>query len=535
MLLTADCHCATAAALSLERKVVLSSLSSVKVGAGYQAFALSCQGRVQIMQARPSLGPEGELPASAFCINNLTQICDLLRLASSAHRPTPKLGTKDLNLTSTYASQIKGFGRYRELLQNWYDRLLETLGGAPTKVNEIIIPEHNARLTWHERMTEKGRPLCGGFLLEQYFVPTDGQPAFGGIQLTNFHTALGLEALALGYSAKLASSAAGGFGEGMKIEINLLVAKGVQVAIRSGSTVWHFDHRVEQADHEIRLLQVHVAEAAETPHLSVALLGPLQELGDVESMSHGQGIVERINFLFLQQFGPEGPMSEAERAQDSDLQLLFHESHLGRIYVMGIFVESPVNLIGIGFNFVGPKSKYDDIKFSRNRDSVNVTTLLYKYMLPVIDSTRQHRADFHAKAISHLYGVLKLQDSGELGKCLSGTGKLYDKRFTSLRHDMLRFANDLVAEFERQNQHLPLPLPVEDKRQEIQESLEDIQDQVKLLGGTLVPLPGALVAILRSSPACPTIDSLWKARELEVGRLAEWTFQDEQHQAVAEQ
>lgn len=105
-------------------------------------------------------------------------------------------GRFDLNMNDQYASWIDGFSSVRELVQNWYDRTLEALGGEPSFVQDIQV-DMNTRLLYHVRTLQQGN-IIASFILEKNL----GESTY--IELTNFSTVLHRDALTLGFSQKQA-------------------------------------------------------------------------------------------------------------------------------------------------------------------------------------------------------------------------------------------------------------------------------------------------------------------------------------------
>eukprot|EP00729_Bicosta_minor_P020216 gene20216-24181_t len=142
-------------------------------------------------------------------------------LAAAAANFVGKQVLKGLNISDQYASGIQGFEGCRELVQNWIDQCerlcIQQHGGAAT----LMVPTISISTSKRERVVVlSANHVCYGYLMEW----SNGYERF--IQLTNFGT------------ANKGAAAAGGFGEGMKVEINRLTKRGVRVKYVHGQNLY---------------------------------------------------------------------------------------------------------------------------------------------------------------------------------------------------------------------------------------------------------------------------------------------------------
>jgi len=133
------------------------------------------------MSSQPSF-----LAISENATQYIASICKLPNVSVATSNDMP-VGLKDLNISIRYAETISGFHEFREVVQNWHDRVLELLGGEPHRCCEIL--EKEVRMFWHERDVGDGKQ-CAGYLLEHW--KANQCAGMHGIELVNFMTAFPL-------------------------------------------------------------------------------------------------------------------------------------------------------------------------------------------------------------------------------------------------------------------------------------------------------------------------------------------------------
>lgn len=372
---------------------------------------------------------------------------------SNGHPILPvQLGSHDLNLSKTYANWIQGFRSIRELMQNWYDRTLEVLDSCPTALHlqDTGWVDGTHRLAFHELRTE-GKPRCASYVLEQR--RPDGKVY---VQLTNFSTELPKDALIMGCSRKSTADAAGAYGEGMKVEINCLVARGVKVCIFTGSRRWDFVHRVEDGSSESKLF-MHAAEVdRRCAHLSICLLADKSVLNEVD----------RSCFLFLQP-----AMAPDLRGGDEVVEVLLHEEHHGKTFARGIIVKSKPTLQGIGLNFIAPLRLHKTFGFTRDRDDIDLE-LLVAYLPFVVSHAFKKRRNFGEALVKRLYDILQFAPDSDIAKHLTSVCYISRKGHLSIEQAREFLADKLVGVFQTLHQDKAQPysiaLPI-DKRSSLHE------------------------------------------------------------------
>lgn len=441
-------------------------------------------------------------------------------------------GYHDLNLSKTYAHHIKGFQSSRELMQNWYDRTLEYLEGRPTRFHDPGWCD-GRRVAFMERVcADESRPRCGGFILEQKL---NGKVF---IQLTNYATALSKDALIIGCSRKNSTDAAGAYGEGMKVEINCLVAKGAQVFVFTGSRIWNFMHRIEQGSSEPKLFM----EAIESPacdHLSICILADEKIIPEVD----------RSKFLFLK------TEQLSSHSGDDVVEILLDEQQHGKIYARGIYIMEPKNLKDIGLNFVGSLEMHKAFGFTRDRDSINLESLVAQLPMVVellrqkkevallrVEAAAERKAtdamelkvvaeatkNVHESIVHRLYQILEHKGKSAVSKYLLSWCDWHNTLKMSAARTNL--ANELFQLFLVKNKVTLKPYPIYDRI-----SKDDNECQLAVyLGCTLVPVSESLLKLLHMSSQCPTTKRLLKQHERKIYNADEWTPADEVQKMVAD-
>ena len=422
---------------------------------------------------------------------------------SNGHPILPvQLGSHDLNLSKTYANWIQGFTSIRELMQNWYDRTLEVLKSCPTALHlQDTGWVDGTRLAFHELRTE-GKPRCASYVLEQR--RPDGKVY---VQLTNFATELPKDALIMGCSRKSTADAAGAYGEGMKVEINCLVARGVTVWIFTGSRRWDFVHHVEVGSSESKLFMQATAVDRRCAHLSICLLADKLVLNEVD----------RSCFLFLQP-----AMAPDLRGGDEVVEVLLHKEHRGKTFARGIIIKSMPTLQGIGLNFIAPLRLHKTFGFTRDRDDIDLE-LLIAYLPFVVSHAFKTRRNFGEALVKRLYKILQLAPDSDIAKHLTALSVCYisalldfKKGDSSIEQEFL--ADKLVGVFQTMHHDKAQPYPI-DKRSSLHE--EEMREAT-FLQCTPVEVSEPLLKHLRLSKLCPTTEQVWIKLAERVYELADW-------------
>jgi len=182
-----------------------------------------------------------------FAIPSPDIIRSALKQTGSNRAPTTTTLTdekvaRDLNLAAQYSSHVKS--GVRELVQNWRDRVFQVaplVGGIDlVRFNQVPVPVPVAAGVDIDvdvaalRFVAVAKRESGSDLLLGTIMYSRKEATFEAI---NIMTNLTLDKLVIGNTTKAA------FGEGMKVEINQLVAAGASVTYRSGNAKWSFEHQ----------------------------------------------------------------------------------------------------------------------------------------------------------------------------------------------------------------------------------------------------------------------------------------------------
>ena len=431
--------------------------------------------------------------------------------------PVP-IGLHDLNLSKTYANWIQGFTSIRELMQNWYDRTLEVLDGHPTALIDTGWVDGTHRLAFHELHHTEGKPRCASYVLEQR--RPDGKVY---VQLTNFATELPKDALIMGCSRKSTADAAGAYGEGMKVEINCLVARGVEVCIFTGSRRWNFVHNVEPGSSESKLFMQVTEVDQRCAHLSICLLADVSILNEVD----------RTCFLFLQLADVGKPMAPDKRGGDKVVEVLLHEDHHGKTFARGIFIKSEPTLVGIGLNFIAPLRLHKSFGFTRDRDDIDLELLIAWLPNVVSHLFRERKQDFGEALVWRLYDILDSAPQSDVAKHLALSFRLRVRREgESIDQAREHLADRLVGVFQARHHDKAQPYPIEAMSQ--RSSLQEERREAIFLQCTPVDVSEPLLKHLRLSKLCPTTERIWNQLQERVYELADWQPPSEQARDTAE-
>ena len=431
--------------------------------------------------------------------------------------PVP-IGLHDLNLSKTYANWIQGFTSIRELMQNWYDRTLEVLDGHPTALIDTGWVDGTHRLAFHELHRTEGKPRCASYVLEQR--RPDGKVY---VQLTNFATELPKDALIMGCSRKSTADAAGAYGEGMKVEINCLVARGVEVCIFTGSRRWNFVHNVEPGSSESKLFMQVTEVDQRCAHLSICLLADVSILNEVD----------RTCFLFLQLADVGKPMAPDKRGGDKVVEVLLHEDHHGKTFARGIFIKSEPTLVGIGLNFIAPLRLHKSFGFTRDRDDIDLELLIAWLPNVVSHLFRERKQDFGEALVWRLYDILDSAPQSDVAKHLALSFRSRVRREgESIDQAREHLADRLVGVFQARHHDKAQPYPIEAMSQ--RSSLQEERREAIFLQCTPVDVSEPLLKHLRLSKLCPTTERIWNQLQERVYELADWQPPSEQARDTAE-
>jgi len=368
----------------------------------------------------------GEHPSPYACTIAQTLVRDLEAECQRTGRSLPPnsaaagsqvLPDMNLNLAPEYGRAVTGFGTLRELVQNWRDRCL-AIDEAAAVVRLDTDPSGNgARLFASLTATS-----CQGYILE--WCGTDGVQC---VQLTNYGTTLHPDILVLGHSEKGCKAAAGCFGEGMKVELNRLVAAATSAHILTGDAVWGFHHRPMAGSAKAQLvLTMESSPAPRCPHTSHLLRGV------------GLRPVDVAQFLFLQPLG-KGDL----RFRGDLLEILAGPSAAGNVYVQGIHVWSCPSLVGCGLNFVGPAAMYSSLGFGRDRNTLQLRPLIA--LIPGAAANCRHRDPRYPLLVLWLYNTLLSAPESDLRLLVSSLNQLTAANTA----DLDALADDCVGTFER--------------------------------------------------------------------------------------
>jgi len=366
------------------------------------------------------------------------------------------------------------------------------------------------------------KPLCAGYVLERKL--PNGRVC---IELVNFATELSKDSLVMGFSRKGSTAAAGAYGEGMKVEINRLVARGVRVDVFTGARLWSFSHGRDPDGTEEKLF-MHASAVQQMDHLVVSLEG--------EAGIFGEGLVGRSKFLFMQPFhdGPHGspasaPMHPDHRGGDFICEVLLHQDHCKRIFARGILVMDAPELEGIGLNFVAPLEHHKHLQFTRDRDSIDIEQLIW-WLPYIVQQCRDIRPDFHRALVLRLYHIFQERPASSVAKYL-----VFNLKSTAVARQEL--ADDMVAIFYVLHTDKPWPYPVAaptSSSSSTGSSFDEERNEATFLQCTPVEVSEPLLKFLKVSVRCLTIDAVWKQRARDVFSIPDWAPPSEEARLHAE-
>lgn len=152
--------------------------------------------------------------------------------------------------------------------------------------------------------------------------------------------------------------AAGYFGEGAKVELNRLVAKGASVQYHTGNVLWRFEYlKADGCENpELHILSTKKTQPADG-HTTMRISFP------VKWYSKGKQIYAALdfgNYLFFQDTYPalSWPLPRKAKSDDiAGLEILPDPKHHGRIFAHGMPVCMESSLNGFGLNYLGKDAK----------------------------------------------------------------------------------------------------------------------------------------------------------------------------------
>eukprot|EP00898_Chlorokybus_atmophyticus_P000410 jgi/Chlat1/136/Chrsp1S03095 len=311
---------------------------------------------------------------------------------------------RSLNMARDYSPHYNG--GVRELVQNWMDQCLRLSrthrvgawrvpAASVTKLREVGISAFHALL--EVDLPPANQPaqclgLCVGF----------GRKAGGqGFIAVNFATTLSLDVMLLGHSTSRDNDYnAGNFGEGMKVQINRLIASGASARYVTGNNLWNFEYRRDPGFTQDSLNLV-ITPATVPPSLRNA----------------------------------------------TEADVLYDRAYEGKIFLHGIQVQysSWETVLGIGLNYTGSTSELQSFGVERDRSSISIPALLCR-VLPaaVYQLNEQHKNNVpHSKAAYQrlckaLYNAIDTNEASSIASALQAhaakSGK--SKKMRALAHGL---------------------------------------------------------------------------------------------------
>jgi len=394
----------------------------------------------------------------------------------------------------------------RELVQNWQDQVrkqLSSMGIDAVMMTTHFADDQSSQLAMIGGKLNDGTACCGGLALEW----SDDVSTY--VQLTNFSTQIPPGALVMGSSNKRGDEGTiGMYGEGMKVEINRLVAQGTDVVIATGMGVWTFGHAAELGGvEELRMSPYPFVPPTHCGHTTVllrsAISRPLR--------------INRHSFLFLQPPGQQ-PVSLAP-VQPGPICMLYGEAACGAMYVSGVLIKKydagdPDGLAGFGLNYTGPKSLYPQLGLGRDRNRINVKVLVT--LLPGLVSRLHGEAALKTQALTIIYDELCHFPNG----AIRGLVEIAPPVGQEDLHTAL--CQDLLAHFNAKHASggAKLPFPIHGHKG--MAAMQAESNEATMLGAQPVEVSEPLFKMLWETGACPTLDSLWEQASQHVLALPAW-------------
>ena len=167
------------------------------------------------------------------------------------------------------------------------------------------------------------------------------------------------------------------FGEGMKVELNRLLASGCKVRYWTANMTWNFGYGTD-----------HPGALQQTLHLTAMILPQRSPdttvvIADPSHVLPGQHLLQRDRFLLFDPPKPEQSYGGSVLAgqQSCSLQLLLGKQYRGRVYVHGTFImeERLLNVPGhmqFGINFTGSKQEQNILGLGRDRNHISARSIM---------------------------------------------------------------------------------------------------------------------------------------------------------------
>uniref|UniRef100_A0A7S2W1H5 U-box domain-containing protein n=1 Tax=Rhizochromulina marina TaxID=1034831 RepID=A0A7S2W1H5_9STRA len=397
--------------------------------------------------------------------------------------------SKSLNLSRGYAEHWERYS-CRELVQNWFDACVERCECDRHQVEVMTIEAPPCALSIGADgviyVALHGDRLAG------YLADYDDSDGHRCVELVNYGGAIMVDAMVLGNSSKRGmSSATGFFGEGVKVEINRLVANGASVEYETPvpgtdefHSMWTFSYEEE------------ISGASEVLHLHVDTVGgPTDAVAvTVKGLPAGNSAISPNNFLFLQGKYTRVVAPPTDGNQVAGIDVLLDPQHEGRIYVGGIFALPWATLKGIGLDYTGSGESFQKVGLGRDRSSVHVHELIN--LLPSA-FVHQRGTPEARMLLERIFDTLQAHSHSEMAWIRDCP---YDGPLTrQAREWWLEFADALVALFVERYSNLAVPC----EAHEI-----SLVHEAKGMGFTAVTVSFPLKATLEGSPRCPTMEKL---------------------------
>lgn len=298
----------------------------------------------------------------------------------------------NLNIAPQYASYIFGFNSCRELIQNWFDSNLDKLNNTQ---------QFNINLL-HDRNDEK---IFGFFDIYDTFygyIMLFSKNGHNYVQLTNFNTILKSDILVLGQSEKKNANCIGGYGEGMKVEINRLIKNGKIVNIFTNNERWSFTHDLITNDGKVKSLFCHIDYFSEMCNHTSIVVNLKNENINIDNFLFLNG----HNYTKLNNDNNNNIFFLYSNCKREYIEILTKPQYRGKIFIKGIFVCKGSNMNDFGLNLeLSSLAKYDSLKFGRDRNSVFEPYLFYLLLSSFMnqDNNEDKMLNFYKNIINYFY------------------------------------------------------------------------------------------------------------------------------------
>jgi hypothetical protein len=464
---------------------------------------------------------------------------------------------KDLNCLNEYANYKEQ--TIKEHIQNWADQCYVTgKKNDPslirlTNATNIVVQEENNWKVYICTLIIKGQTqssLLGWIAIKK--LENDKI----NIEFMNSNTALCYDKiLVFGYSTKRGVDGVSGyFGEGVKVELNLLVSIGAQIHYFTKGTSWEFYHNSEGIFHAriasmepyaYTIMQLNNIPSNIFKPTEFLLFLPISVMDYLDghpfsnpSMITADGAVtekmenekdtkdikiknkktEKNGKESLSLLPPPPPAASATPATPatplftSKVQILFNEETKGKIFAHGIFIKqlrsetsssirgSTVNKkeekIEFGLNYTGEKDMAE-LGIGRDRNSINISYIAdYIPQTFVRSSTSSSRHPNFSLFLEKYYDSLMNMEQYryDFDPSYSSISDSDDKSFAKLLIDMFLFKNGKEA----------IPIKQDQKENSA------LKNQAKTCGKILYVVPDLLYLWFMKSSFCPTLEKSLK-------------------------